>query len=137
MKVCDTCYKSVLLQDTESHPFSMIVDLRSYKDNSLCKVSDVCFKAILKTEVTFRELRDLFAKIEYIKIINFLVEKTLYVWKNTNIQCHNITLKILTRFFRMRFRMFTVKRKETQEKENKNYTHSSKSMDMHMAVERL
>lgn len=128
MKICDTCYTSVLWQDTDSHPFSIIVNLRSYKEDSLCKVSDSCFKAIMKAEITFRELRDSFVKAEHIQIINFLVEKMLYVWENTNItQCHNITVKILKRFFYMRFRIFNLQRKEFLEKENKNRMYSSKT----------
>lgn len=91
----------------------------------------------MKAEITFRELRDSCEKAENIKIIEFIVEKILYVWEDTNIlQCHNITVKILTRYFRMRFRMFSLQCKEYVEKENKSRTHSSK-MDMHMVVESL
>lgn len=135
MKVCDTCYKSVLWQDTGSHPFSIIVDLRSYKDDSLCKVSESCFKVITKAEITFRELTDSFAKTEHVQIINYLVEKMHYVWKHANIpQCHDITTKILKRFLHMRSRMFNLQRKEHVEKENKSRKYSSKTINMHMAV---
>lgn len=135
MKVCDTCYKCVLWQDADPHPFSIVVDLRSYGDNSLCRVSDSCFKAIMKAEITFRELKDSFEKIKEIRIIDYIVEKILYVWEGANIpQCHNITLKILNKFFRMRFRTFSLQRKEYLEKKNKSRTYSSKTMDMHMVV---
>lgn len=134
MKICDTCYKSVLWQDKDSHPYSVIVNLRSYKEDSLCKVSDSCFKAIMKAEITFRELRDSFVKTEHIQIINFLVEKMLYVWENTTIpQCHNITVKILKRFYYMRFRIFSLQSKELLETENRNRMYSSKTIDMHMS----
>lgn len=62
----------------------------------------------MKAEITFRELRDSFEKIEKIKIIYYLVEKLLYVWEVNILQCYNITVKILTKFLCIRFRMFNL-----------------------------
>ena len=52
----------------------------------------------MKVEITFRELRDSFRKVEYIKIIDYIVEN-MQILEDTNIpQCHNINTKILLRF---------------------------------------
>lgn len=55
---CDTCFNAVLWQGPSNHPYGFVTHLHSYKDTSLYKVSDDCFKAIMKSEITFRQLRD-------------------------------------------------------------------------------
>lgn len=98
-------------------------------------MSDSCFKAIMKSEITFRQLIDSLKTIQYVKIRNFMVQQLLYVWDETNIpSCHNITHKIITTFFTMRFKMYTLKQKDQFSKENKNYAYNSKTMAMHAAV---
>lgn len=58
MKVCDTCLNSVQWKGSGHHPYALLVELRNYKDNSLIEVSDNCFRAIMKSEIAFREVRD-------------------------------------------------------------------------------
>lgn len=41
-------------QGPNNHPYEFVIDLDNYKDNNLYKVSDNCFKAIMKSEITFR-----------------------------------------------------------------------------------
>ena len=67
----------------------------------------------MKAEITFRELRDSFRKVEYIKIIDYIVEN-MQILEDANIpQCHNLNTKILLlTFFYMRFRIFSLQRKE-------------------------
>lgn len=134
--VCDNCFNAILCQGPNDHQYAFIVNLHSYKDNSLYKVSNICFKAIMKSEITFRQLRETLKTIEHVKIIDFLVQQLFYVWDGTNIpNCHNITTNILTRFFTMRLKMYNLKQKEEFLPENKRHTYNSKTMAMHVAVQ--
>ncbi|XP_071579887.1 uncharacterized protein [Temnothorax nylanderi] len=119
---CDVCFNAVLWQGPNNHPYGFVIDLHDYKDGKLYKVSDDCFKAIMKAEITFRQLRDTLKTVTYINIINFMVEKLQYVWDGTYIpSCHNIGHKILTRFFTMRLRMYCLKQKEQYSQEKKKH----------------
>lgn len=75
MKICDDCFNSVLWNGEGYHPYSIIVQMRSYKEKSLLYVSDPCFKAIMKTEITFRSLKDTLTKAKDMNIVDFLVEE--------------------------------------------------------------
>lgn len=137
MKVCDTCLNSVQWKRSDHHPYALLVELRNYKDNSLIEVSDDCFKAIMKCEITFREVRDYFCDITYINIVNFLVSQMEYVWEECNIpSCHSIIKKILYRFYTMRLRSYSIKRCEELNVFNR-HAHNSKTMAMYASVAKV
>lgn len=79
MTICDNCFNSVLWQGEEHHPYSILVQMRSYTENGLLYVSDACFKAFIKSEITFRHLKDILIKAKDMNIVNFLVEELQYV----------------------------------------------------------
>lgn len=134
MKVCDTCLLSVQWKGSGHHPYAQVVQLRNYKDNSLIEVSDECFKAIIKSEIVFREVRDDLCDVVHIDIINFLVSQMEYVWEECNIpSCHSICQKILQQFFKMRLRCYSMKRCEELKVLNTN-AHNSKTMAMYASV---
>ncbi|XP_026829881.1 uncharacterized protein LOC113563051 [Ooceraea biroi] len=135
MKVCDTCLSSVQWKASGHHPYARLVELRNYKDNSLIEVSDDCFRAIIKSEITFREVRDDLCDVTYIDIINFLMMQMEYVWEGCSIpSCHSICQKILHKFFTMRFRCYSMKRCEELKTLN-THAYGSKTMAMHTSVE--
>lgn len=64
-----------------------------------------------------------------------MIERLMYVWDRTHIpSCHNITHKILTKFFSMRFKMYNSKQKKQFVAENKNCKYNSKTMAMHAII---
>lgn len=133
--ICDICFNAVLWQGPNDHPYAFVIDLHSYKDNNLYKVSNSCFKAIMKAEITFRQLRDTLKTVTHVKIINFMVQQLQYVWDETQIpSCHNITNKILSRFFTMRFKMYCLNQKKQFCQVNKKCMYNSKTMAMHAVV---
>jgi len=101
--ICNVCLSSVLWQEKDRHPYSFVVEMRNYGNNNLMEVSDDCFKAIVKSEITFREIRHDLCAVTKINTVKFLVEQMEYVWDNCEIPtCHSITKKILQKFFTMR-----------------------------------
>jgi len=135
ISVCDDCYQSVLWHGEEQHPFAMVLGLKEYKKGCLLQVSDECFQAILKAEVTFRNVRDVLKTFRHVHSVQFLVDRLQYVWEGSTVpSCHDITSKILTRFLTMRFRIYGVKKRNTQ-KTDVGARYSSKTVGMHAAVE--
>lgn len=133
MKICDDCFNSVLWNGEGYHPYSIIVHLRSYKEKSLLYVSDPCFKAIIKAEITFRSLKDTLTKD--MNIVDFLVEELQYVWEMANIPlCHDITIKILKRFITMRLRMYGLKVRKEHAETNVERVYNSKKTVARFAI---
>lgn len=79
----------------DCHSYSLVTKMKNYKDCNLIEVSDDCFKAIAKSEITFREIRHDLCETSKINIVSFLIEQMKYVWDDCNIPtCHSITQKI-------------------------------------------
>ncbi|XP_036144197.1 uncharacterized protein LOC118647293 isoform X3 [Monomorium pharaonis] len=128
IKICDDCFKSVLWNGKKYHPYSIIVQMRSYTENSLLHVSDPCFKAIMKSEITFRHLKDTLTKAKDMNIVNFVVKELEYVWEGANIPlCHDITTKILKRFITMRLKMYGLKERKKHAEMNFERVYNSKT----------
>lgn len=112
-KICNTCINSVLWHENEPHPLSLVVHLKNYAPDTLVEVSQNCFKAIMKCEITFRKMRSAFLSAKSINIVYCFVEGLLYVWKESDIpDCHKIIRNILDRFIRMRSKLYGLKRRE-------------------------
>lgn len=77
--ICDVCLNSVLWQGSDHHPYSLVTEMRNYKDKNLVEVSDDCFKAIAKSEITFKEIRHDLCEAK-INMIDFLVKQMEYGW---------------------------------------------------------
>lgn len=134
LKLCDLCLNAVLWKGEGHHALAIVVQLRNYKENCLVEVSDECFRAILKTEITFREMRDVLRNVEHVHVLNFLVSNLMYVWDGSKVPtCHNITRKILQRYLTMRFRVYGLQRKQELSLDGRK-EYNSKSMAMHAAV---
>ncbi|CAL1682466.1 unnamed protein product [Lasius platythorax] len=134
MKICDNCFNSILWKGEGHHPYSIIVQMRSYKERSLLYVSDACFKAILKAEITFRNVIDTLIDAKNMDIVNFLAEELEYVWEKENIPVwHDITKKILKRFIIMRLRMYGLKSRKGHGKINCDI-YNSKTVARHAIV---
>lgn len=121
MKICDNCFQSILWNGDERHSLSSLVQMRSYNEKSLLYVSDPCFKAIMKSEITLRNFKDILFNTKDINIVEFLTTELQYVWEGANIPaCHNITRKILKRFITMRLQIYGLEvRKECTEMNTK------------------
>ncbi|XP_026824274.1 uncharacterized protein LOC113561682 [Ooceraea biroi] len=129
MTVCDKCFTGVLWKGEGHHPYSFIVKMRSYEENSLLCVSDSCFKAILKTEITFRNLADTLIQLKDMNIVQFLTAEVQYVWEGANIPlCHNISTKILKRFIAMRLRIHGLNRRKQCAEMNIERSYNSKTI---------
>lgn len=90
--ICDVCFNSVLWQGRDRHPYSFVTEMKNYKDNNLIEVSDDCFKAIAKSEITFREIRhDLCESVKF-NIVDFLIDQMKYVWDDCNIPTYIIDI---------------------------------------------
>ncbi|XP_071576398.1 uncharacterized protein [Temnothorax nylanderi] len=136
MTVCDAYFQSVPWEGDGCHPYGHVVELRKYTENALYSVSDELFCAIMKAEVSFRETRNLLINVENYDIAKFMAEQLQYVWEGTNIpSCHDITKKILYRFYTMRLEMCTLKENADRAAIVKEYCFSSKTMAMHVAVQ--
>ena len=134
--VCDICFNSVLWKGEGCHPYGLLVEIRQYKENSLIAVSDDCFRAILKAEVAFREVRQALMEVQHFDIVKFLVEKMSYVWDAAKIPaCHGIGRKILRRFFEKRVKIYAAKLNSDRTDKAGDHHHSSKTMAMHHAVD--
>ena len=138
VKLCATCTSAVLWRGEGHHPCAIAVQLRNYKvtSSTLVGVSDDCFRAIVKTEITFREMRNVLASVEHFDILEFMVSNLMYVWEGTTIPaCYIITRKILERYLTMRYKMYGLLRRQ-QLAQGKTGEFSSKSMAMRAAVSR-
>ena len=136
VKLCSTCIEAVRWHGEGHHPLSLVVQLRNYKEGALVEVSDVCFKAILKAEITFRQTRDVLETVEHLDVLDFLVNKLMYVWESSNIpSCHDISRKILERFLTLRFKIYGLQcRQELDKDTRRERQYNSKSMAMRAAV---
>lgn len=74
-----TCFNSVLWQGRNRHPYSLVTEMKNYRDNNLIEVSDNYFKAIAKLEITFRKIRHDLCETIKINIMDFLIEQMKYV----------------------------------------------------------
>lgn len=131
--VCDICYNALLWQEAEPHPYGLLTQLNAFQDDCLVKVSEQTFNAIWKAELTFRLVRKDLMKTENINVYDALVNSLQYVWTSSTIpKCHNITTKILRRYFTIRYKQFgQMKRQELKEHGN---AFSSKSVTMHKII---
>ena len=131
---CETCFNSLLWHEEGNHPCSIVLDLMEYKDGALFAVSESCFKATLKAEITFRQMRDILTDAEHIDVVRFLVDALQYVWDGTTVpSCHDIRTKYLERFITMRFRTYALlRRRQINNTSAKIY--GSKTMAMHTSV---
>lgn len=128
--VRDTCYNALLWQEEEPHPYAILVQCNAYRDHCLTEVSEETFKAIWKTELTFRFVREDLMKTKNVNVYDVLVNGLQYVWELSAVpQCHNITNKLLRRYFTIRYKQYGQMKKE-ELKEHGN-AFSSKSVAMH------
>lgn len=104
------------------------------KQGALYAVSDLCFKATLKAEITFRGMRDTLKEVKHLDVVDFLVDNLKYVWNEAAIPtCHDITTKFMKRYITMRFQAYGLRRRQQlAQKTLKCY--GSKSMAMHTSV---
>lgn len=59
-------------------------------------VSEECFKAILKAEITFREVRDQSTSFQHSNVLEYFINGLMYIWNDTSVpNCHNICRNIL------------------------------------------
>ncbi|TGZ57012.1 hypothetical protein DBV15_10459 [Temnothorax longispinosus] len=111
--VCDICYNALLRQEEEPHPYELLTELNAYGDHCLTKVSEETFKAIWKAELTFRLVRENLMKTKNVNVYDVLVNSLQYVWASSAVpQCHDITTKVLRRYFTIRYKQFGQMRKE-------------------------
>ena len=133
---CSDCLDALTWRGDGSHPYALMMGLLEQKTGCLLSVSDECFQAALKAEVTFRRSREVLRTVQHINAVTFLVNQLMYVWEGTRVpSCHNITSKFLQRFLTMRFKMYGVQsRKGNDKKALESVKYTSKTMGMRAAV---
>ena len=135
-KVCETCYVSCLHpKDAEPHPFSVICEVNAIAEGALVEVSDEVYTALAKAEFLFRETRTelLTMKVDVHRVLVDALNE--YVWVGCSIpKCHDITTKILKRYFSIRWNIHG-KKASAEVKAASEAVHASKSIARHALIQ--
>lgn len=114
IKTCRCCLDAILWNGTSIHPYGQFTHMKQYTEkNPLIQVSDAVFMALLKAEVMFRQTRMSLQFVEHNAVIPLMAARMEYVWKDSNIpQCHNLTSRIMSRYFSKRWKQYWQKVKK-------------------------
>lgn len=109
-KTCTTCLESVQSVNPVHLSFTIFVELKCYKTNSLCFPTTQVFQLFVKMEEIFRHYSPFLNKFN----INWKLYFSTVMKKHVNAvhipSCHNLYEKIINRFVTFRLRIFNKKR---------------------------
>jgi hypothetical protein len=138
---CISAVRSADFTNELGSTITQLLVLKEFKSGSLVPCNEITFNLLLSCEIYFRQKESSFLSATNNIKQQLVVDLNLSTADIQLPECHNIELKIISRFIGARLQFFAKKqrsiRKELLRKKNSGHELSSKSMQMRKCVSKI